>query len=1098
MLKLYNASGGFVRMISDTDYTDLNIVSTLKDGDKQLSFTYLNRPSTLQNEGYVLTDTDRYVIKELRPARRSTQVVCKLDLEALEKDMFQQFTAANKTVAQMAALALVGTGWTVNCNMTKKRSVQCYKKTPLDILYKITEAFMCELSFDTINKVVTFAEQLGSDKGVYFRADLNLQSLSPTYDSYDYYTRLIPIGADGLTIEDVNGGKNYVENTTYSSKVRTLIWEDTSYEDATELKTDAIGKLSDMAAPKRSYSAQIIDFSRLRGDDTMSFELGDTILITDEATQTMEKQRIVKITEYPDAPEKNSVELSNTTLTWEEMQARYQKAAQAWEDVSNSDGTVNGVYVHGVQAGEVVGVEVVTGSGTTKTDLNTAVSTVQSSISVVTSDLQAATARIGTIETTYLQATMANLDTANITTAKIKDLFVQVGFIKDATISGARITGYLDAVEVNAANITAGTLVADRIAIRGNNKSIVYALNNYGTLTSTQVNTLDGYVLTPRTINADKIIAGTITANEITANNLVGTGGWINLRNGTFNYGAGKLTWNGSEMYVGGWSIDSAHIKKEFTLGTDTYTVILRTSGGATSHNVENTIRPIEVFKTPSGGSAASQFYVGSDGYLYAGNANIKGAISASEGDIGGFTIDANSIRSAALTSNASGSVGLSSSTFTRTINGTSRSSLKFAIGANFGVSQTGVLYAGSAVISGSITATSGTIGGWGILGSRLEIDRVADGGYRTGMQCLADGSGTAFYAGCTTAAGGTIGGNSAFYVTQAGAVYCSKLTVDNTNCQISNTHILFGKQDVLDSSSNVYTEIKKSGLTIASDTSYGLSSDYLSLTNKMLTISTMEGSLFGSKTRVGQTGIRLDDTTLEYDVSGRLWVDSGYFGLYSINGSKWIIRADDSGDVSIPSACTVSGRMTFSAAPVSNNNIYYCSKNTDGAVVPVIGWSSGNNMWVGHYTFANRSSRITLGATASELYIYNTSGSQVLLTTAVSDRRLKHDIKDLTGSKDLIMGLSAKSFKLNGEERERYGFIAQEAKSLVPYGHALIEYNPTGEDTDFYDPDDEGTFEYSMDYIQLIAPIVAMIQEHEHQIDALIKQMEGLRHGYN
>lgn len=96
---------------------------------------------------------------------------------------------------------------------------------------------------------------------------------------------------------------------------------------------------------------------------------------------------------------------------------------------------------------------------------------------------------------------------------------------------------------------------------------------------------------------------------------------------------------------------------------------------------------------------------------------------------IGGFVIDSNSIHTngIVITSNDTNSVGLSSSTFTRTINGTSRSNLKFAIGGNFGVSNTGALYAGSAVIGGSITSTAtGTI--TYISNGTIEIDKWSGG----------------------------------------------------------------------------------------------------------------------------------------------------------------------------------------------------------------------------------------------------------------------------------------------------------------------------------------------------------------------------------
>lgn len=122
----------------------------------------------------------------------------------------------------------------------------------------------------------------------------------------------------------------------------------------------------------------------------------------------------------------------------------------------------------------------------------------------------------------YADIRFANIDTANINKEKVKDLFVETGLIKDAIIVNGKITGYLDAVEINAASITAGTIVADRIALvmrdeQGNEKGLIYALNNLGELTSENIDTIDGNVITPHTIGADHIIAGSITSNEIAA-----------------------------------------------------------------------------------------------------------------------------------------------------------------------------------------------------------------------------------------------------------------------------------------------------------------------------------------------------------------------------------------------------------------------------------------------------------------------------------------------------------------------------------------------------------------------------------------------------
>lgn len=139
---------------------------------------------------------------------------------------------------------------------------------------------------------------------------------------------------------------------------------------------------------------------------------------------------------------------------------------------------------------------------------------------ITTDNLDAITATITNlvvdeIDGKYATIDFANIDVANINKTNIGLLFAEVGLIDRATIVDGHITGFLDAVEINANKITAGTLVADRILLSGEEGSVLFALNNLGELTSTNVDTLDGYILTDRTITADKIIAKSITTNEL-------------------------------------------------------------------------------------------------------------------------------------------------------------------------------------------------------------------------------------------------------------------------------------------------------------------------------------------------------------------------------------------------------------------------------------------------------------------------------------------------------------------------------------------------------------------------------------------------------
>ena len=84
MLKYFDQSGDFVRMISEIEYTDLQIVRTLSNGDKTLSFTYRGKYTDMSLEGYIETDSDIYVIKEIMPKSGAADYKCQLDIEPLE------------------------------------------------------------------------------------------------------------------------------------------------------------------------------------------------------------------------------------------------------------------------------------------------------------------------------------------------------------------------------------------------------------------------------------------------------------------------------------------------------------------------------------------------------------------------------------------------------------------------------------------------------------------------------------------------------------------------------------------------------------------------------------------------------------------------------------------------------------------------------------------------------------------------------------------------------------------------------------------------------------------------------------------------------
>ena len=134
-------------------------------------------------------------------------------------------------------------------------------------------------------------------------------------------------------------------------------------------------------------------------------------------------------------------------------------------------------------------------------------------------DLAVTTAKIAQAAITNAQIAHAAVGTAQIALGAITSALIAQGAIGTAQIEDGSITN-AKIVDLTANKINAGTLSVERLIIRGSDQSLIYAINNMGELASAQVDTIDGYVLTERTITADKIVAHSITANELAAHTI--------------------------------------------------------------------------------------------------------------------------------------------------------------------------------------------------------------------------------------------------------------------------------------------------------------------------------------------------------------------------------------------------------------------------------------------------------------------------------------------------------------------------------------------------------------------------------------------------
>lgn len=146
----------------------------------------------------------------------------------------------------------------------------------------------------------------------------------------------------------------------------------------------------------------------------------------------------------------------------------------------------------------------------------------------------------------------------------------------------------------------------------------------------------------------------------------------------------------------------------------------------------------------------------GATGYAEFVNVHVSGDIEALTGHIGGFTIGATDL-------------SVTSGLNTVTISSGATAFLAGPTGApTFYVNQDGSLVATNATISGSITATTGFIGGW-----TINTTSITDTSGMTGLSsAITGGDDIRFWAGHATP------GSAPFYVTEAGVIKASSGTI--------------------------------------------------------------------------------------------------------------------------------------------------------------------------------------------------------------------------------------------------------------------------------------------------------------------------------
>ena len=333
------------RAIATQDYQ----ITFKENGIDELSFTLERTDPAYQfltEQARILESTERqrFVVKKISVSRNSVRVSCQLDLEDLTKDIFLNTSDLSQdgfsheyyetSMLQYVLEHSAGlSGWTKTADVTtsKKRLISMQGPTPLDVVKQMAKTFRCAFAFDTIEKKVKiFYPSERSLTTAYVIETVNLME-APTYkgDSSDLFTRLYPIGKDGLSIASVNDNVLYVQDTTYTGgKVISKIWKDDRYEDAASLKADAIEKLKESCVPVRSWQLPIADLytHNPQAFPGLQMKMFDKIRLKDIVRNESFDVQIREMKVFPYYPEKTVLTVATSSVTIQKTTKTLQRA----------------------------------------------------------------------------------------------------------------------------------------------------------------------------------------------------------------------------------------------------------------------------------------------------------------------------------------------------------------------------------------------------------------------------------------------------------------------------------------------------------------------------------------------------------------------------------------------------------------------------------------------------------------------------------------------------------------------------------------------------------------------------------------------------
>ena len=315
MLTLYH--NGEEHPIQNTEYYIRELANGLDEVIFTLSVWDPIYQILAEEDDIVDRGGQRYLVKQIDGGAVTAKIICQLDLDEWRSTLSVGYDSGSKTVRQQIE-AVAPAGWTVQdlSGSSIQRTLHG-DLTPLQVCQECTGVYQVYIRWNTKTKVVRIYPKAMSDPvGSFATRELNLKEINYKGKSNNFATRLYAYGKDGLSFSDINDGKPYVDNNTYSSRVICAYWQDDRYEVEQNLLDDAIEKLALLAVPERSYDCAIVDLQATNPElyNNLDFSLFTTATLIDDIKNTAINYQVVERHVWPYHPDQNDVIFDNSPL----------------------------------------------------------------------------------------------------------------------------------------------------------------------------------------------------------------------------------------------------------------------------------------------------------------------------------------------------------------------------------------------------------------------------------------------------------------------------------------------------------------------------------------------------------------------------------------------------------------------------------------------------------------------------------------------------------------------------------------------------------------------------------------------------------------